>query len=415
MTTLNQILDVFKAYQELPDSLLNDFGYGPTDNIGNSVPMKFPYLWVTHTQSSTIQLSVSGNKTMTPIYRFTLLIVDQLNDSKNIKDLNGQDAHNGQELVSDCWQIAQDIVNFLHTSPSMRALNISLEAEDPAINPLFDETDDKVNGVTLDLAIRTTYGCITAATITGQCYPVIVTNSNESFNASFTSGSTNVLEDIVVTVGGGAVLNKPAAVDLNLQDYYYVGFPTGTRQPNFTVANPNTQVLWLDSYPVNGNALTLGKIEAIPLVGFPDVAYRSSYFSIATLGDFKLEGRPRKGTNIVGGTGYETTFGFGNRFLNNQNLGAYDFAFYSYQTGPTTTLIAVRENGVSVFSVNSNVTEPMLRIDRVGIQVRFYVNNTLIWTSYYPSSDPLSRGYAMGGVLQSFVGNYTEDIKVTYL
>ena len=51
--TLNQLIQMFNDFST--DHLqLNDFGYGPTSDIGTSKNMSFPYLWVTHSQASSI-------------------------------------------------------------------------------------------------------------------------------------------------------------------------------------------------------------------------------------------------------------------------------------------------------------------------------------------------------------------------
>jgi hypothetical protein len=60
ITSLNQFIKYFESFVEAHDQL-NDFGYGSTSEIGRSKDMQFPYLWVTHSGASSIQLQKQDN------------------------------------------------------------------------------------------------------------------------------------------------------------------------------------------------------------------------------------------------------------------------------------------------------------------------------------------------------------------
>ncbi len=251
IVTINQVLDILKLYSEQEGSLLNDFGYGPVSQIGQSRPMRYPYLWVTHTNSSAIELSPS-NKTMIPIARFTFLVVDQVNDSANIKDINGEDSFNGQEIISDSFQIIQDIVNFLHTSVEMRRQGISL-LEDVTWDPFFDAEDDKTNGVQAAVALRIPYSSCGSTPLVPICTPGTFKNSNNTYTQSIPGGSTVVSDDITITLGDGTH-TYPSNIDLNLSQYYIISNPSpGTYVPG------TFQLPW-NSNSANVSIATDGKV-----------------------------------------------------------------------------------------------------------------------------------------------------------
>lgn len=148
ITTLNQLIDTFKSFTN-DHLILQDFGYGPTSEIGRSIQMKFPYLWITHSSSSIISIQ---NKTQIPSINFTFIIVDQINDQANYMDTNGNESTNVQEILSDCLQIVQDLIGFTLSIPTIKLLE-----EDVSIEPVMDETTDKVSGWSVDLSIRIPY------------------------------------------------------------------------------------------------------------------------------------------------------------------------------------------------------------------------------------------------------------------
>jgi len=113
--------------------------------------MKFPYMWVTPQPSSVINL----NRTTLPIFNFSIIFADQLNDSPNVLDRNGEESNNGLEILSDTFQYAQDFITYVLTNWSQYGLLI--DDETISISPTYDATDDKVNGWVLDIQFKAKY------------------------------------------------------------------------------------------------------------------------------------------------------------------------------------------------------------------------------------------------------------------
>jgi hypothetical protein len=153
--TLNQILKLMEDFSTNHPQL-NDFGFGQTADIGTSRPMDFGYMWVTFENDSL--LGISTNKTIVPEFNFTILFCDKLNDMLNVDVENGEDSTNGQEVLSDMFLVAQDFVTEVVASWS--AYGVSINGDVSAF-PVQDETDSKVNGWGIRIALRTKYvNCI---------------------------------------------------------------------------------------------------------------------------------------------------------------------------------------------------------------------------------------------------------------
>ena len=164
----NQLIQMFNDFADA-HLQLNDFGVGPTSEIGTSRQMNFPYLWITHRAPSNI---VIQNKTQIPEMILTFIIVDQINNQENYLNVNGINSDNQQEILSDTFQILQDLVDYISTQMGQFGVQIV----DGSISPeaLFDETDDKVTGWATDITLRLKFSnCITplgdiAFTVPGQ-------------------------------------------------------------------------------------------------------------------------------------------------------------------------------------------------------------------------------------------------------
>jgi hypothetical protein len=137
--SLNQLVDLFKSFAQL-HPMINDFGYGPTSDIGVSRQMKFPYLWLTIDQNTEI---IPQNKTAIPLMGFTVLFMDKTNIQQNYLDINGLDSDNRQETLSDTFQYLQDLITEIDNNWNNYGIKF-----DGSINafPGVDETTDKVNG-----------------------------------------------------------------------------------------------------------------------------------------------------------------------------------------------------------------------------------------------------------------------------
>jgi|694.fasta_scaffold52060_6 hypothetical protein len=146
--SLNQLIQIFKDFAEA-HLQLNDFGYGDTSMIGTSRKMDPAYMWITHRTSSTIGVT---NKTQIPEMVLTFIIVDKINQQKNYEETNGYESNNEQEILSDTFQIMQDLINFI----SVYLGKFGVMLTDEPINPeiVQDETTDKVTGWMCDIRLK---------------------------------------------------------------------------------------------------------------------------------------------------------------------------------------------------------------------------------------------------------------------
>ena len=139
--TINQLNDKFKGFAD-KHYFINDYGIGPTSEIGTARQMQFPYLWVTFGDNTQITTS---NNTAIPKMDFTFLFVDQINNQ-----VTG-DLFNQIENLSDCFQIAQDFITWVSTELNQWGVKIEGDAR---AYPVLDETQDSVNGWALGLTLK---------------------------------------------------------------------------------------------------------------------------------------------------------------------------------------------------------------------------------------------------------------------
>jgi hypothetical protein len=137
--SLNQMVDLFSGFADR-HYFLNDFGFGPTSEIGTSRQMDFPYMWVSLNENSLIN---PQNRTAIPELSFSVLFMDKTNIQSNYLEINGDNSDNIQEILSDMLQVLQDFI----TEVQVDWGNYGIIFQD-VINcfPATDETQDKVNG-----------------------------------------------------------------------------------------------------------------------------------------------------------------------------------------------------------------------------------------------------------------------------
>ncbi len=229
ITSINQIINYFNLYANSHPQL-NDFGYGSTSQIGKNRQMKYPYLWVTHRQSSSITVQ---NRTQIPTYNFSFLIVDRINIQDNYNSINGLDSDNQQEIISDCKQIADDFIGWIGTE--LNDQNISFADSNITLEMVFDETSDKVTGVLFDIPLRVRHSnCIypTSKVIptgdTSNCPDVTVKNSDDSFTTTVSSGDALTLDDIAIRINGELFKNIPSVNDFTLSVKNFEGELVGS-------------------------------------------------------------------------------------------------------------------------------------------------------------------------------------------
>lgn len=145
--TFNQLMKLFNQFQQAHPQL-NDFGYGPTYDIGTSRVMEFPYMWITHEIDSTIQVV---NSVIQPFENLTIIFADKLNEQKNILKTNGENSNNGQEIISDMKTVALDLVTEIVKNWGQYGVMIDGDVSTYVVS---DETDDKVNGVGIRISLK---------------------------------------------------------------------------------------------------------------------------------------------------------------------------------------------------------------------------------------------------------------------
>jgi hypothetical protein len=154
--SINQLIGMFKDFSQ-SHLQINDFGYGPTSEIGVNRQAKYPLLWITHRGTSDINVT---NKTQIPEMNLSFIIVDRINIQENYGDNMGLNGDNSQEVLSDTFQITQDLVNFVSTT--MGQFGVQLTEDGLSTEPLFDETQDKVSGWITDMSLRLKHvNCVT--------------------------------------------------------------------------------------------------------------------------------------------------------------------------------------------------------------------------------------------------------------
>lgn len=182
--TYNQLMKMFSDFSDAHYQI-NDFGVGPTSEIGTSRQMAFPYMWVTHRTPSEINVT---NKTQIPQLKMSVLFVDQIADTENIPNDNGSNSNNEQEVLSDTFQYLQDFVGYV--SSSLGAYGVQLTEDSVTAEPIYDETQDKVSGWLGDITVNLRHSNCT--------YPM----SGVTFSSS-TSGQPLILPNTDTYVTGG--------------------------------------------------------------------------------------------------------------------------------------------------------------------------------------------------------------------
>ena len=155
ITTLNQIVSWFQQYAE-QHPVLKDFGYGATDAIGTTRAVSYPYMWISSTNSNTINIS---NHVIQPEFEFLVMVVDAISDQTQPAVENGWAATNEQDVLSDTYQILQDFIAWLNSS--WRATGITISTALTA-QPVYDTTPDRVSGWAVTVSLKIPYSmCVT--------------------------------------------------------------------------------------------------------------------------------------------------------------------------------------------------------------------------------------------------------------
>jgi len=181
-TTINQIVTLFSYFAQA-HPLKPDFGFGEVSQLGTSRQMGFPYVWMFSDTSN----GVTNANNQTPIFNLTFLLVDKINIQNNYNNINGSGSNNEQEVLSDMYQLAQDLVTYIQKE--LTRYKISLTEGGFTTQTLYRETNDVVSGYRLDLSIRVPYTSCSQNLLSLIPDPVDVF-VNGVFNQSINAGGT---------------------------------------------------------------------------------------------------------------------------------------------------------------------------------------------------------------------------------
>ena len=148
LTSLNQVLDKIREFTD-NHAFINSFGYGEIADISTSTATIYPMCYATHTQSSTIQLN---GRQMLPELSLTILMMDRINDLTPPSTENGANSSNQEDVMSDMFQLQQDLLFYLQTAFSGGAITASAN-----LIPIFDDTVDYAAGWSMTITIKLQY------------------------------------------------------------------------------------------------------------------------------------------------------------------------------------------------------------------------------------------------------------------
>lgn len=148
ITTLNQVIETIREFAN-DNGFISDFGYGEISDISTTRATEYPLCWVTHTGSSTITLN---GRSMTPELNLTVLMLDRVNNEKPAKDENGGYSTNKGDVMSDRFQVCQDLLFYLTTQ-----FKGSVLADSVSLLPVFDDTTDYSAGWSMTIGLKLQY------------------------------------------------------------------------------------------------------------------------------------------------------------------------------------------------------------------------------------------------------------------
>lgn len=203
--SLNQMIHMFKDLS-LRHPQLSDFGFGPTNEIGESRAMKYAYLWLSVINTQAIY-GTSGFSAFE--YTLNIIVADKVNNNLNVDNNLGEESTNGAEVSSDCLQVLNDIITEISAHSWYRQNGISL-VSDVTMNPVFDEDDGRVNGWSADLILRMPFRLIYCASpLAGT--PVGLNDDVENVDALWPAGPRG--EQGIQGIQGEVGPTGPAGVD----------------------------------------------------------------------------------------------------------------------------------------------------------------------------------------------------------
>lgn len=204
MVTYNNIIDYFKNFAD-NHFFIQSFSHGNLEEADLQKYGNYPLMHVNYTGSTYDENEV---------YSFEVYVLGLPPDK--LDKLAFQ-----KEVVSDSKQCLEDLLADIKLTENVFNTEI-FDIVSASMTPLEEETKNVLSGMVLDLSFQIphTYdGCdapLTGVTPTpsGDCLPVRVVNSTESYDVNVSSGGTLVLSDNTVTDVNGTTRDVPAQTDV---------------------------------------------------------------------------------------------------------------------------------------------------------------------------------------------------------
>lgn len=142
--SVNKIKSIFEDIANR-HHMINDYGFGPSYNIGADKPMLYPFLWIEPVNTRVV--TGKGNSQGVEFYTFNMYVMDKINKGDP----------NYIETSNDCDYISKTIFAELDQHIYYIDLDLSIEG-DFTSEPVYEQTEDNSNGwmttFTLKLPLR---------------------------------------------------------------------------------------------------------------------------------------------------------------------------------------------------------------------------------------------------------------------
>lgn len=143
--TYRKFINLMKEYAELHPQI-NDFGYGNINDISKDSAMKYPYLWISENNTSTIEVV---NRNVMPQVTFSFNLADKINETETSNGDRSEMGFNGLDVTSNLLSILLDFVGKLVDDNT-----INYEIVGISHYPAYDIKEDGVNVRVADITIR---------------------------------------------------------------------------------------------------------------------------------------------------------------------------------------------------------------------------------------------------------------------
>lgn len=382
--TFNKLVKHLENWRESKSVMIKDFGYGVISDFGNSRQLNYPAMWVDNSVApSNIVIT---NRSQVPEVPLSIMFIDRISQQTNVDNENGYLSDNRADIMSDTFQMGQDLVADLVASFQTIGVFIK-EGTNVTATPVEDETPDKVCGWLFEIPITLPRIACVSTGFTPSSLPAIIKNTDDTFSLSVFEGTTTVLNDIEIEIGGGTI-TRPSAKDLDLSFYYPLTFKTGMMFPANPPVSGLNQLPWLNT--VNATTSS-GVIEATS-----DNA--NSNVFLATNGGFEISCNTTLSSS--------TECGIGLKF-NEGGVTKNSCSFVLLANGE----VYVNSELVHTDSP-AGITDLKVVVD--GVFVNFFINDTQIYTAYNISNDASGRGYMIFTPILRFAGDILENIRINF-